>query len=462
MLQPDPQFARSDVLRVFNHAQVYLFLGAAIITSGIVSSLFAVLRRRLEPLLLWFALLAVLYGGRLEMNYQLLWALGLRPVGFQRVVIAIGFLVPIPAFFFFRELNLLGRAGRIACAIVWPVASVLAFATLLLGPRSAFRAINNSFVVGALIIMFIALVRTVSEQRDLRVIRRGLLLFIACAVYDNLTMFVGRYDNIEPFGFVVLLICLGVVAARRTLANEQQLSVIQRELEIAQRIQLSLLPVSFPSCRRFQVAARYVPMSSVAGDFYEFLLASDDEAGLLIADVSGHGVPAALIASMVKLAAATQSANVRMPSKLLSGMNDVLCGNTQRQFVTASYVYISAAEGELRYSAAAHPAMLLVREGAIIEIVENGLMLAAFKFATYETLSYPIRAGDRFVLYTDGVVEAPDANDAEFGKDRLCSLLRDTANLPGGEALDHLISSIQQWSPEPKDDVTLLICDYLA
>ena len=165
-LQPDPQFARSDVLRVFNHAQIYLFLGAAIITSGIVSSLFAVLRRRLDPLLLWFALLTVLYGGRLEMNYQLLWALGLRPLGFQRVVIAIGFLVPIPAFFFFRELNLLGRAGRIACAIVWPVASVLAFATLVLGPRSAFRSINNSFVVGALIIIFTALVRTASEQRD--------------------------------------------------------------------------------------------------------------------------------------------------------------------------------------------------------------------------------------------------------------------------------------------------------
>ena len=222
---------------MFNHAQTYLFLGAAIITSGIISGLFAVLRRSLDPLLLWFALLAVLYGGRLEMNYQLLWALGVRPLGFQRVVIAIGFLVPIPAFFFFRELNLLGRAGRIACAIVWPVASVLAFATLVLGPRSAFRAINNSFVVAALIIIFIALVRTGSEKRDLRLIRRGLLLFIACAVYDNVTMFVGRYDYIEPFSFVVLLICLGVVAARRTLANEQQLTVIQRELEIAQRIQ---------------------------------------------------------------------------------------------------------------------------------------------------------------------------------------------------------------------------------
>lgn len=462
MFLADPQFARSDVLRMFNHAQIYLFLGAAIVAAGVVAGLFALLRRRLDPLLLWFALLAVLYGGRLEMNYQLFWALGLRPQEFQRVVIAVGFLVPIPAFFFFRELNLLGRAGRIACTIVWPVASTLAVATLVLGPRSAFRAINNSFVVAALVIIFVALVRSGSEKRDLRLIRGGLLLFIACAVYDNVTMFVGRYDNIEPFSFVVLLVCLGVVAARRTLANEQQLTVIQKELEIAKRIQLSLLPVSFPASRRFRVAARYVPMTTVAGDFYEFLLAGDDEAGLLIADVSGHGVPAALIASMVKLAAATQNANVRMPSKLLSGMNQVLCGNTQQQFVTAGYVYINAAERELRYSAAAHPPMLVVREGCVTEIAENGLMLAAFNFSTYETLNHPIRPGDRFVLYTDGIVEAEDAKQIEFGKDRLCALVRDTANLPCADAADRIISSIQQWSPEQNDDLTVLICDYLA
>jgi sigma-B regulation protein RsbU (phosphoserine phosphatase) len=165
---------------------------------------------------------------------------------------------------------------------------------------------------------------------------------------------------------------------------------------------------------------------------------------------------------MVKLAAATQRTNVRMPSKLLSGMNDVLCGNTQNQFVTAGYVYINAAERELRYSAAAHPPMLLVREGSVTEIEENGLMLAAFNFATYEMLSYPIRPGDRFVLYTDGIVEAEDGRQAEFGKDRLCTLVRDTASLPCAEAVDHIISSIQRWSPEQNDDLTVLICDYVA
>ena len=120
---PDPQFALSEVLRVFNHAQIYLFLGASIITIGFLSAFFSVLRRRFDPLFLWFALFAALYGLGLEMNYQLLWALYLRPTILQRIAIAIGFLVPIPAFFFFRTLNLFGRVGRIVATGTWPILS---------------------------------------------------------------------------------------------------------------------------------------------------------------------------------------------------------------------------------------------------------------------------------------------------------------------------------------------------
>jgi len=88
----------------------------------------------------------------------------------------------------------------------------------------------------------------------------------------------------------------------------------------------------------FRVAARYMPMTSVAGDFYDYIIADDHQVGLLIADVSGHGVPAALIVSMVKLAAASQRAVAADPCRFLSGMNSALLGNTQNLFVTAAYV----------------------------------------------------------------------------------------------------------------------------
>src|SRR5262249_36280151 len=148
--------------------------------------------------------------------------------------------------------------------------------------------------------------------------------------------------QIEPLGFAVFLASLGYVAARRTLEREQQLYEIQKELDVARSIQLSILPTEFPLSPHFQVAVRYVPMTSVAGDFYDHVVAAGGRAGLLIADVSGHGVPAALIASMVKLAAASQREMASDPSQFLLGINGVLCGNTQSQFVTAAYVYLDS------------------------------------------------------------------------------------------------------------------------
>lgn len=121
-----------------------------------------------------------------------------------------------------------------------------------------------------------------------------------------------------------------------------------------------------------------------------FLVTIDDEAGLLIADGSGHGIPAAIIASMVKLAASTQRADAGRPSDVLLGMNTTLCSNTQNRLVTAAYVYLNAALQQLRYSVAAHPPMLLLRHGELSGITENGLMRAAFASATYTTLTLPI------------------------------------------------------------------------
>jgi phosphoserine phosphatase RsbU/P len=266
---------------------------------------------------------------------------------------------------------------------------------------------------------------------------------------------------IEPFGFAAFLGTLGYVAARKTLRRDQQLQEIQNELEIARRIQQSILPTEFPRSTNFQGAARYVPMTSVAGDLYDYIIADDHQVGLLIADVSGHGIPAALIASMVKLAAASQRAVSADPSKFLSGMNSALLGNTQNQFVTAAYVHLNSESGELRYSAAAHPPLLVVRDGSVIQIEENGLMLAAFDFASYSTAVHKLEAGDRVVMYTDGILEAANAAGDFFGNKALCDLLGKTRGLSPAMAADSIISSVRQWSAKQDDDLTVLVCDYM-
>ena len=301
------------------------------------------------------------------------------------------------------------------------------------------------------------------EAVDFGVIRWGLLIFVGLAVWQNSAQFFHTsLPLLEPFGFAAFLSTLGYVAARSTLRRDRQLKEIQKELEVARRIQLSILPSEFPPSTNFRVAARYVPMTSVAGDFYDYIIADDHQVGLLIADVSGHGVPAALIAAMVKLAAASQRALAGNPSQFLTGMNSALLGNTQDQFVTAAYAYLNSESGELRYSAAAHPPLLLVRNGRVTQIEENGLMLAAFDFASYSTAVHKLETDDRIVMYTDGVVEASNAAGDFFGHDALCDLLTRTRELSPAMAADSIISSVHQWSGKQDDDLTILICDYIS
>jgi sigma-B regulation protein RsbU (phosphoserine phosphatase) len=163
---------------------------------------------------------------------------------------------------------------------------------------------------------------------------------------------------------------------------------------------------------------------------------------------------------MVKVAATSQRANAADPARLLAGMNAILCGNTQDQFVTAAYVYLDSQSQDLRYSAAGHPAMLLLRGGEVREIAENGLILAVFDFAMYTNVAFPLEPGDRLLLYTDGVVDAANALGDFFGQDALSALLRQTAELPPSDAADRIIAAVQQWSATQDDDLTVLVCDY--
>jgi len=455
----DPQYTASQILRTIHHDQLYLFLGSAFATIGIVSAAFALLRRKPDPLLLWLALLAILYGGRVWVRTEVI-AFELPHAGLWRnFSSALDFLVPIPGFFFFEAAGFLSKFGRTMVHLGSVLYLILALLTVALGHRHELDVISNVVITAATLAVIARSLRRQSATPDFVIIRSGLLVFGGFIVYANVSGALGRFHNAEPFGFAFFLGCLGYVAARQTLHREAQLSEIQKELEVARRMQLSILPGGFPDSRNFRVAARYEPMTSVAGDFYDFLAADDRQAGLLIADVSGHGVPAALIASMVKMAATTQRATEN-PAELMSGMNAALCGNTQQQFVTAAYVHLDSEAGEFRYAAAGHPPMLLLRNGEVMEIEENGLILAAFSFAAYCNAVRPLERGDRLLLYTDGILEAANAGSEEFGQQRLQALLRKSASLSHTETADTIMSAVRNWAVSQEDDLTVLVCDY--
>src|SRR5208337_581931 len=151
---------------------------------------------------------------------------------------------------------------------------------------------------------------------------------------------VGAVDYIhKPFSPAVVkarvhthLVLRGI---REQLAS--QLLTIKHEMETARQIQLSILPREIPSLPGLDMAARYIPMTSVAGDFYDFIQIDEKRIGVLVADVSGHGMPAALISSMLKIALASQTAFASDPARVLTGLNQALCGKFKGHFVTAAY-----------------------------------------------------------------------------------------------------------------------------
>jgi sigma-B regulation protein RsbU (phosphoserine phosphatase) len=184
---------------------------------------------------------------------------------------------------------------------------------------------------------------------------------------------------------------------------------------------------------------------------------------VLVADVCGHGVPAALIASMVKVALAAQHARADRPGALLAAMNGALCGTLAGQFVTAAYLFLDGASGRIRYAAAGHPPLLRLATHTreIRELEKNGLALGFVPDADYQELEERLESGDRLLLYTDGLVEAANAAEDLFGLERLKSAFAAGTGLHTSAAADALLDAMDAWSGQPaSDDLTIVLADW--
>jgi len=247
----------------------------------------------------------------------------------------------------------------------------------------------------------------------------------------------------------------------------QQLLAINNELEMARQIQLSILPRETPKIKGLDIAARYIPMTSVAGDFYDFIIVDEKHVGILIADVSGHGLPAALIASMLQVALAAQFAHASEPGRVLSGLNQALCGKFRAHFVTAAYLFVDMEKSSMSYAGAGHPPLLLWRSSArsASEVVENGVVLGQFPDESYSAVQMSVEPGDRAVLCTDGILETRDPSQEMFGIDRSKLFLEANHDLGAEQLADSLLDELSRWSGHPKgqvrdDDITLLAIDF--
>jgi sigma-B regulation protein RsbU (phosphoserine phosphatase) len=204
-------------------------------------------------------------------------------------------------------------------------------------------------------------------------------------------------------------------ARRRVDADER------RELSEALRIQTRLLPQQVPQIDGWELAVSWQPASGVGGDCFDTIRFSDTRLALTIADVVGKGIPAALLMSNLQAAVQAFASEAAEPQTLCHQVNRVLCGNiAEGRFISFFYCVLDATAGVLTYTNAGHYQPMLVRaDGSVERLGVGGPVLGVLGEAEYEQASVAVGAGDRLVLYTDGLTEARDAADEEFGEDRL-------------------------------------------
>jgi phosphoserine phosphatase RsbU/P len=339
------------------------------------------------------------------------------------------------------------------------------------GPADRFLLPNHILAIPMMLAVAVVSVTPALARRYLTLhtpaLTVGVLVAIAAALYTNLGGLLSYEPApIEPLAFAFFFACLGYVTARHVLRKERQLLSIEKELEIAREIQRSILPASVPAMSGLRIGVEYHPMTAVAGDFYEFLPVDDERAGFFIADVSGHGVPAALVASLVKAAVLSLSTRAETPATLLGDLNERFTHSLRSQLVTAAYLYVDLAAPRAFYSAAGHPPLLYWDSTSrdLRTIESNGLLLGVANKTDYPVRELPLRAGDRFILYTDGLSEAENAAGETFGARRLGDGVRAHRDAPAPELGVRMLDELRRWRPPAaaqQDDVTWIVVDVL-
>lgn len=240
---------------------------------------------------------------------------------------------------------------------------------------------------------------------------------------------------------------------------------IDKELEYAKQIQLSVLPTNFPTSENYEVNANMIAAKEIGGDFYDFYKINDNTVAFLIADVSGKGIPAAMFMMTAKTIIKDLAESGIEVNDIFTRANEKLCEtNDSGMFVTAWMGIMDLNTGILKYANAGHNPPLLLRAGGEFEYLKSraGFVLAGMEGMKYRVNELTLGANDRIFLYTDGVTEATDAKSELYGEDRLLEFMNKNKDVDVFSLLPMLKANIDEFVAEAPqfDDITMLIFDY--
>jgi sigma-B regulation protein RsbU (phosphoserine phosphatase) len=281
-------------------------------------------------------------------------------------------------------------------------------------------------------------------------------------VFDLESDELNAYDEAD-LEVLMLLASQVAIIIEKVMLHEQLIEKqrLETQLEIARQVQLELLPAKDPQLAGFDISAYNFPTEEVSGDYYDWVQSYDDQIGIVIADVSGKGVPAALLMAFLRASLRAASHIGYAPHISMAKVNYLLWESIERnQFVTAFYGILDATNRTIAYSNAGHnPPFLMEANGDVHFEERGGVPLGMFRDSRYYEYFAPIQPGQIFVLYTDGVTEAFNSEGEEYGRDRLAEAVRRARTLSARELINSLHQDLMHWTDGlgSHDDVTFFI-----
>lgn len=340
-------------------------------------------------------------------------------------------------------------------------------------------------LIPAIILVGIRIANAIRQKkREAILIACGILILLLTGAIDiSIDIFTGRNIYITQYGFLGMMVLSAVSVSYRNAKNERELSsltkylenrvsertfelqkkqdVLEKDLFFASQLQEGLMPISAPIVHNIQITAKYVPMVQVGGDFYDWIELDENRLILIIIDVSGHGVAAALISTMVKVQFRNFIQESQNPSEILFKINNSLSTLMMKYFVTANCALFDTLNKKVSFASAGHPYPIVSKKGLgeAYFLKMKGIILGWKENQKFSLLESPIQSGDRFFFYTDGVTEAQNQYDL-FGEERLLELINFESRKNIYEASEGILENIFQFAGKNlNDDLTFVIVD---
>ncbi len=267
-------------------------------------------------------------------------------------------------------------------------------------------------------------------------------------------------------GFIDILMALAGeagIAIKNAQLNEEAIKneELQKEMEIAGRIQQAILPQQLPHVENLDMAGKSIPCHAVGGDFFDVLKLNDTQIGICIGDVSGKGVPGAIMMSVLYTSFRGKVFELKDTSEMVYALNNILCINTaEGRYATFFYCTLDFERLVMYYTNAGHnPPLIMKRSGDWIKLREGGFVLGFLRDQEYRQMTQLVDPGDIIVLYTDGVTEVFNGQDELFGEDRMKKIIADNKDQCAKEIKNKIIDAVKDFAPEQEqqDDITLVV-----